>query len=59
MLGQEIRTLYKGVKSTGSHQIIWDGKDNHDIELPSGLYFCRMSVQGGRWIQTKKLLLVR
>ena len=59
LLGQEIRTLYEGVKSTGIHQIIWDGKDNHGIELPSGLFFCRMSVEGGRWVQTKKLLLVR
>jgi hypothetical protein len=59
LLGQKIRTLYDGVKSAGNHQAIWDGKDNHAIELPSGLYFCRLSVEGGRCVQTKKLLLVR
>lgn len=59
LVGQQIRILYEGVKSTGNHQVIWDGKDNHGVELPSGLYFCRLSVEGGRWVQTKKLLLVR
>jgi hypothetical protein len=59
-LGQEIKQLLNAdYQIAGHHQAIWDGKDNHAIELPSGLYFCRLSVEGGRWIQTKKLLLVR
>jgi hypothetical protein len=59
LLGQEICTLDEGVKSTGIHQMIWDGKDNHSIEMPSGLYFCRLSLEGSRWVQTIKLMLIR
>ncbi|HEX9973656.1 MAG TPA: T9SS type A sorting domain-containing protein, partial [bacterium] len=59
LLGQEIYTLYEGMKSAGNHQAIWDGKDNHDMAMPSGLYFCRLSVEGGRWVQTIKIMLIR
>lgn len=58
LLGQKIIMLYEGMKSAGNHQVIWDGKDNHGIELPSGLYFCRLSVEGARYAQGRKLLLI-
>lgn len=59
LLGQEIRTLYNGMKSTGIHQTVWDGKDNYGKEIATGLYFYRLSVVGGQCIQTKKLVLIR
>ena len=59
LLGQEIYTFDEGIKSAGHHQIIWDGKDDHGIAMPSGLYFCRLSVAGERWVQTRKLVLIR
>lgn len=59
VLGQEIRSLFEGIKSAGGHHLIWDGKDNQGIELPSGLYLCRLSVENGRWLETIKLVLIR
>jgi len=59
LLGQKIRTLHQGAKSTGNHQVIWDGKDNHGIGLASGLYFCLLIVEDGRWVQSIKIMLLR
>ena len=59
LMGQEVRLLYEGLKLTGNHYLIWDGKDNRGIGLASGLYFCRMSIEGGRSLQSKKILLLR
>ncbi len=59
VLSQEIRLLYDGLKSAGNHQLIWDGKDDQGMDLPSGLYLCRLSVSGRLMNQTKKLILIR
>ena len=59
MLGQEVRSLDEGLKSAGNHQVIWDGKDNYGMDLPSGLYFCRLIVEDGRWVQSIKIMLLR
>ncbi len=59
LLGQEIRTLYVGPLSAGNYQAIWDGKDNHGNELPSGVYLGRLATKNDRWIQTIKLVLIR
>jgi photosystem II stability/assembly factor-like uncharacterized protein len=59
LLGQEIRTLHVGPLSAGNHQAIWDGKDNHGNDLPSGLYFGRLATKNDRCIQTIKLVLIR
>jgi len=45
ILGQNVRTLYKGVQSSGRHITYWDGKDQFDKSVSSGLYFYRLSSQ--------------
>jgi len=40
-----------------SDVVIWDGRDDKETLLPSGVYYCRL-IQGGE-TQTKKVLLVR
>ncbi|MCI0496479.1 gliding motility-associated C-terminal domain-containing protein, partial [candidate division KSB1 bacterium] len=59
LLGQEVRILYDGVKSAGNYQAIWDGKNNHGVELPSGLYFCRLTIKENRRVQLIKIMLLR
>jgi hypothetical protein len=57
ILGQEIRTLVRGPKPAGTNFAVWDGKNNMNEIVSSGLYFYR--VQAGSFVQTKKLLFVK
>jgi flagellar hook assembly protein FlgD len=40
----------------GSHEITWDGKDQNGKEVPSGIYFYRLTA--GDFSETKKMLLL-
>nr|MBP7310342.1 T9SS type A sorting domain-containing protein [Candidatus Cloacimonadota bacterium] len=55
--GQKVRSLYSGLKTSGSHSLAWDGRDNENHLLPSGTYLLRLK-QGDRSL-TRKLLLLR
>jgi hypothetical protein len=57
LLGQEVKTLVNEIKEKGYHQVIWDGKNNFDQNICSGVYICRLN--SGSRIQIKKLLLLR
>ncbi|MBN2030788.1 T9SS type A sorting domain-containing protein [bacterium] len=41
-VGQNILTLWDGQQSAGNHQIHWNGKDDQNFIVPSGIYFCRL-----------------
>lgn len=57
LLGRKLRTLVAGVRATGSHSVIWDGKDNSGSAVGSGQYF--YTLQSGDSQETKKLTLIR
>lgn len=59
ILGQEIRTLVDKAKEPGSYSVTWDGQDRFGNDATSGVYFCRLSVEGGRWSETKRMVLLR
>ncbi len=42
----------------GDHTAVWDGRDLGGRELPSGVYFCRLTV-GGTPVGTRRVVLVR
>jgi hypothetical protein len=42
----------------GRHTLLWDGKNDHDRELPTGIYICRLIVED-RTEGTRKLLLLK
>ena len=56
-LGEEVRQLVNESKAAGSYTISWDGKDNRNQPLPSGIYFYRFDAN--RVHDVKKMLLVR
>jgi hypothetical protein len=58
VLGREVRQLVKAIQPAAEFKAQWDGLDNTGVPVPSGLYFYRLT-GGGRFDQTKKLLLVR
>ncbi|MBM4400148.1 MAG: T9SS type A sorting domain-containing protein, partial [Candidatus Cloacimonetes bacterium] len=55
--GQLVKELCNEVKKRGSHKIIWDGKNDNDRRVSSGVYFYRLTA-GNRTI-TKKCLLLK
>ncbi len=55
--GQLIRTFDMGTQAIGYHKIIWNGKDNNENDLPSGLYFSRLTTN--KVIETKKIMLLK
>jgi hypothetical protein len=52
LLGQQVATLFEGVRSVGNYQITFNASN-----LPSGVYFTRL--QAGSVSITKKMLLMK
>ena len=59
--GSVVRTLVDGKLNKSYHEVIWDGKDNADRTVSSGLYFYKMVSEGnsGRYTSTKKMILLK
>ena len=57
ILGQNVRTLYQGMQTGGRHFVYWDGKDNNDRAVSSGMYFYRLSSQNE--IISKKMIYLK
>ena len=55
--GRLIRTLVDGGIQAGSHSVAWDGRDEKGREMPSGLYFYRMTA--GTAVETRPMTLLR
>jgi hypothetical protein len=55
--GQQVRTLVNEVFPAGSHSVLWDGRDNHDKPVSSGLYF--YTLKAGTFSSVKKMILIK
>ena len=51
-LGENVKTLYSGLQTSGTHEIVFDGSS-----LPSGIYFYQITTRDFR--QIKKCLLLK
>ncbi len=56
-IGEEIKTLVRQYHSTGNYEVLWDGKNNYGIEVPSGIYLYQMRFGGFQ--SAKKMVLLR
>jgi hypothetical protein len=45
--GRLVRTLLDGDLAADDHEIVWDGKDEREVQLSSGVYFVRLIRPGG------------
>ena len=57
LAGQKVATLLQGMRPTGNYTINWDGRDNNERALASGMYLYRL--RAGQHQETRKLLLLR
>jgi len=47
LLGQKVRTIYKGISTPGTSTYYWrDGVDDANNHVASGIYICRLNVAG-------------
>ncbi len=61
ILGKEVKKLVDKPQKAGYYEVTWDGRDDSDKEVASGVYFCKLKVQGDRSKITKarKMVLLR
>src|SRR5690606_3253539 len=57
LLGRKIRELEAGVNQPGVHALTWNGTDAGGAMAVSGVYFCRLRVDGHS--QVRKMLLLK
>nr|MBC8385497.1 T9SS type A sorting domain-containing protein [Candidatus Cloacimonadota bacterium] len=56
--GQKVRTFTEQqISRSSDQQITWNGRDNNDKPLASGLYFYRLSIDN--YSMTKKMILTK
>ena len=55
--GREIRELQDAFKPAGHYKVQWNGLDQSDSPVSTGVYFCRLSA--GSYSQTIKMVLLR
>ena len=57
LLGQQVRILVDELKTSGRHEVQWDGKDDKGREVANGVYIYQLI--SGAFIQTHKMLLLK
>jgi photosystem II stability/assembly factor-like uncharacterized protein len=55
--GRLVRTLLKDSKPQGEYSVKWNGFDNTDRAVASGVYICRLTA--GAYSQVRKMILLR
>ena len=57
ILGQRVRTLVTGQQGAGFYRLAWNGRDQADRMVASGVYFYRLATAG--FSQTRKMTLIK
>ena len=57
MKGQKVRQLISDQLSSGHHSVVWNGKDDNDKTVSSGIYFYKLKSEDFQ--ATKKMLLMK
>jgi len=57
LLGQKVQTLVNGRQQAGAYTVRWEGVNEQNQAVPSGMYFLRM--KAGKFVADRKLLLLK
>jgi hypothetical protein len=57
ILGQRVKTLVDSYENAGPHSVIWNGTNQSDKAVSSGVYFSKLS--SGESTEIKKMLLLK
>ncbi len=55
--GQKVKTLVNKLLPAGEHSVVWDGKDDINKQVSSGIYFYKLKLDN--YEKTKKMLLMK
>ena len=55
--GQKVKILVNNKLDTGKHQVGWNGKDDNESSISSGLYLYQL--KAGKFEKTKRMLLMK
>ncbi len=55
--GQKVRILFEGSAQAGENSVVWDGRDDSNRAVASGIYFYRLRTENGEVITRKMALL--
>ena len=58
-IGRKVRTLVNEHNEPGEYTVTWEGRDENNLEVPSGIYFYQFVVDNGQWAEVKKMLLLQ
>jgi len=56
-MGQLVRKLVAGEMAQGRHSIVWDAKDDHGLQMASGMYL--YVIKAGSFSAQRKLILMK
>ena len=56
VLGEKVRILENGEKSVGRHHVLWDGRDEQNRAVSSGVYFYR--IEADDFVAVKKMIFL-
>jgi flagellar hook assembly protein FlgD len=57
LLGRRVKTLQSGVLPAGEHNFIWNGSDENNSVVASGVYFYRLQSADGKL--TRRMLMMK
>ena len=55
--GKLVKTLISGMQSVGQGIVRWDGQNDDQVILPSGVYFYQMS--SADYTETRKIIFLK
>ena len=55
--GQKLKTLLNEYREAGNHCVVWNGRDDDNQRVASGVYLYKM--RNGKFISTKKMILMK
>ncbi|MEW6754943.1 MAG: FlgD immunoglobulin-like domain containing protein, partial [Candidatus Latescibacterota bacterium] len=56
-LGRPVRSLLRGWLRSGTHPVVWDGRDDAGGQVAAGVYLCRLGL--GRGTQLGRVVKLR
>jgi hypothetical protein len=56
-MGRVVRTLLRGLREAGQHEMVWDGRNDSGGQVASGVYFLRLDA--GPVTESRRMLMVK
>ena len=56
-LGERVKTLVNDIKEAGYYRLNWNGTNNNDVTVSTGVYIYRL--MAGQYVSTKKMIFLK